>query len=110
MGAGRLRQRIRIEALVVELDSDGAQQETWVDAFGWLSADIQPLSGRELLAAQAVQGKVSGRIRIRYRPGIEPSMRIVHRDTVYNIEALIPDADSGVRWITALTSTGVNEG
>jgi len=125
MKAGPLRHRVTIEALLVSIDdwssSDtdhssnevptGAQIETWQDAFSqMLSAEISPLSGRELIAAQAVQSKVSTRIRIRWRPGIVPSMRVRHRATVYAIEAVVPDPESGREWLTLLCTDGINQG
>jgi SPP1 family predicted phage head-tail adaptor len=73
-------------------------------------AEIAPLSGREFIAAAATQSKVTARITIRHRPGIAPSMRVVHRDTTYNVEAVLPDARSGIRHMTLLCSYGVNPG
>lgn len=109
--AGRLRHRVSIEALVIGLDTDGATEEQWVDQFGkLLPAEIVALSGRELIAAQAVQSRVATRIRMRWREGIEPSMRVVHRGLAYNVEAVLPDPDSGRRWITLNCSSGVNAG
>lgn len=105
--AGRLRHRVKIEELVVELDSDGAQVEAWVP-FGdgrYLPAEISPLSARELIAAQAVHSKVTTRIRLRYRSGITASMRVRHRDMVYEIEGVIPDPDSGRRLVTLMTTS-----
>lgn len=111
IAAGALRHRGRIEQLVVELDSDGERTETWVDAFGvLLPAEIAPLSGRELVAAAAVQSKVAVRIRVRYRPGISASMRFLHRDVAYGIEAVTPDTGSGVGYLTLHCTQGVNEG
>lgn len=125
--AGRLRHRVTIEELTVSVqdgidetsssltdtdpDADGTQAETWGDAYGtMISAEIAPLSGRELVAADAVQGKVNTRIRLRHRPGLKPSMRVLHRGTVYNVEAVVPDPESGIGWVTLLCSSGVNEG
>ena len=111
MQAGRLRHLVTFEELVVDVDSDGAQVETWVLAFGQpLFAEITALSGRELIAAQAVQSEVSGRMRLRYRPGFKASMRASHRGALYNIAAVIPDPDSGFEFVTLLTSTGAEEG
>ena len=109
--AGRLRHRVQIEQLVTDQDSEGASVQTWVDAVGLMvPAEIMPLSGRELIAAAAVQSKVSTRIRIRHRRGISPSMRVVHRDTHYGIEAVVPDQTSGVSYLTLMCTDGVNEG
>lgn len=111
MKGGRLRHLVTFEELVVDVDSDGQQIETWALAFGYpLATEITALSGRELIAAQAVQSKVSGRMQVRYRPGFKASMRAIHRGVIYNIAAVIPDPESGLEFLTLLTSTGVDEG
>lgn len=111
MQAGALRHRITIEQRVDEVDSDdGALDESWAHAFGPISAEIVALSGRELIAAQAVQSKISTRIRIRHRPGVVASMRALHRGVIYNIAAVIPDPTSGVDYMTLMCESGVNEG
>jgi SPP1 family predicted phage head-tail adaptor len=109
--AGRLRHRVQLQEFTSTLNTDGAVEETWVDSVGRLMpAEIVALSGRELIAAQSIQSRVSSRIRIRYLPGVRAAMRIVHRTTIYNIEAVIPDPDSGQRFITLLCSNGPNDG
>lgn len=111
MRIGRLRHRVTFEEQVTAQDEAGQPVITWVAAFPRaISADIMPLSGKELIAAQGEQSKVSSRIKVRYRPGFSSKMRGVHRGTVYNIEAVIPDTESGVHWITLLCSSGANEG
>jgi SPP1 family predicted phage head-tail adaptor len=111
MRAGLLRHRVSIETLVTEIDSDGIRTELWVPIHaGLISAQIAPVSGRELIAAQAVQSKVSTRITIRYRPDVAANMRVVHRTVKYNIEGVIPDPDSGYSHITLMCASGVNEG
>lgn len=111
MRAGPLRHRITLEDRVVVLDSDGARTETWEDAFGLLlPAEINPLSGGELVAAAAVQSKVAVRIRIRYRPGVTETMRAVHRGVCYGIEAVVPDRDSGVEYLTLHCTGGTAQG
>jgi SPP1 family predicted phage head-tail adaptor len=107
------RHWLTFESLVEEMDSDGARTDVWAPAFDvspTMPAEVEPLSGRELIAANAVQSRVTHRIRIRYREGITAEMRAVERETVYNIEAVIPDQDSGLRRLTLLASTGTNEG
>jgi SPP1 family predicted phage head-tail adaptor len=109
--AGALRHRITIERLTEEFDSDdGVVSESWEPFAGPLSAEIVALSGRELIAAQAVQSKVSTRIRIRNRPGVVSKMRVLHREAIYSIVAVLPDPVSGVRYMTLMCETGVNEG
>jgi len=48
---------------------------------------------------------------IRYRAGVLPTMRILHRGDVYNIEGPpLPDPDSGLEYLTILVAKGVNDG
>ena len=108
MRAGRLRHRIVFEEFTTDLDSDGAVTEEWTPVFpAPVSAEITAISGRELIVAASVNSKVTTRIRVRYRPGFKPALRGIHRGTVYNIEAVIPDPDSGIRALTLLCSSGV---
>ena len=44
---------------------------------------------------------------IRYRDDITHDMRIVYRGKTYNIEAALPDMESGLEWLTLLVSEGV---
>jgi SPP1 family predicted phage head-tail adaptor len=109
--AGALRHRVAFEELVADLDSDGATVENWAPSFPTpVSAEIKALSGRELIAAQAVQSKISTRIKVRYRPGFKATMRGVHRGVIYDVEAVIPDPDSGIGFLTLLCSSGVSDG
>jgi SPP1 family predicted phage head-tail adaptor len=110
ISAGRLRHRVRIDRLTVTLDSDdGVQTEEWAEV-ATVPADIQPLSGRELIAADAMDAKSTARIIVRYRPDLTAADRLVHRGTVYNIDAVIPDADSNIRHMTLMVSSGTNNG
>lgn len=100
-----------LQDLISDLDSDGATVEEWVDqAPDLLSADIRPLSGRELIAAQAVQSRVATQIVMRFRPRTTARMRVVHRETFYNIVAVIPDPETGRTWMTLQCESGVSEG
>jgi head-tail adaptor len=120
MQAGRLRHWLTFEDKTSELDSDGAMVEDWIPAFDAsprMPCEVTALSGRELIAAQAVQSKVSTRIKLRYRPGFSPTMRAWYQDprvnsptTIYNIEAVILDPDSRIRFVTLLASSGVSQG
>lgn len=112
--AGKFRHWLTFERLVTSEDSDGALQEDWVDAFETntrMPCEVQTLSGRELIAAQAVQSRVSARVIVRYRPGFDPAMRATGSDgTVYNIEGVAPDSESRRRYVTLYCSTGLNAG
>lgn len=84
-----------------QLDN-GEPNTAWVDFLPRVSASVEPLRGRELYAAQEHQADVDVRIRIRYREGIEPTMRVVHDGRVYDIRAVI-DPDLRHRELELLT-------
>lgn len=109
MNPGRLRHRITIERVETADDSDGVRTEVWTPIARPLAAEIMPLSGGELMAAATARSNVTTRIRIRYRPDIVAiEMRAVHRETVYAIEAVIPDQHSGIRWLTLQCASGAD--
>lgn len=121
MRAGGLRDYLTFEDLRPEtdtdgnviLDSDGLATETWVDAFEVntrMPVVLTPLSGRELIAAQSVQSKVTHRVVVRYRPGFNARFRARGGGLIYNIEAVINDPNSGIEYLTLLCSTGVDQG
>jgi SPP1 family predicted phage head-tail adaptor len=81
----------------------------WTDvATVW--ASIEALSAREFIAAQAAQSEITARVVMRYRPGVEATMRLKHGADAYNIHGVLPDPDSGREWLTLPVSRGVNDG
>lgn len=117
MKAGKLRHRLRVERLV-----SGAQDpltgdvvQTWTAVYADLPAAIEPLSARELLAAQAVQAQVVARITLRALPNIDAACRFValtapYAGRIYDIAGALEDKASGQQHITFAVSEGVNEG
>lgn len=110
LAAGRLRHRIDIQQRVEERDTQGAQVFVWVNLHTSVPAEVVPLSVREFIAAQALQAQVVARVTIRYRPGLDASMRIVYRGQIYNPAGWLPDPDAGLEYLTAPVSAGVNDG
>lgn len=112
MRAGDLRHRVTFQALGITQDpGTGEEIEGWTTVWDKVPASVEPLSARDLIAAQAGQSEASGRMVIRYRPGVLPTMRILHRGDVYNIQGPpMPDPDSGLEYLTILVSRGLNDG
>jgi len=110
MRAGKLRHKVTIQAPGLTQDPvTGEMLPGWTDlASVW--ASIEPLSARDFIAAQANQSEITARIVIRYREGILPTMRILHRGKVYAIQGALPDAHSGLEYITLPVSEGVSDG
>ena len=110
MRAGKLRHRIQLQEFTTTVDPDtGYRDKAWADVAA-LWAEFAPLSGREFIAAAATQSAVTARITIRHRAGVTNNHRILHGGAVYNIEVVLPDAESGKEHLTLMCSTGVNDG
>ena len=110
MRSGKLRHRITIQERSKSQDATtGEEVKTWIN-FATVSASIEPLSVKDLLAAQGVKSEMTARITIRYLDDITPDMRILYRDKTYNIEGVLPDMKSGREYLTLPVSEGVNNG
>jgi SPP1 family predicted phage head-tail adaptor len=84
MRAGRLSERVDLQAKVVTRDALGAEVISWATVHT-VPAEAQPLSGREFVAMRQAQSDISIRFRLRYLPGINTGMRVVWRGTAYNV-------------------------
>lgn len=111
LSAGRLRHRIDIQQRAhVQDPVTGEMVPGWANVWTAVPASIEPLSAREFIAAQATQSQVVARITLRYREGLDASMRIVHKGAIYNIAGLLPDKSSGLEYFTIPVSSGANQG
>lgn len=93
MRAGDLRDSITIEARTSTPDGLGQPVPSWAPVVT-VRAAIEPLGGRELVAAQALASEVQLKIRLRRRNDIDPSMRIQHQGRHYGIVAVLPVSPS----------------
>ena len=89
MNAGALDQRIVIERRTGATNDWGEPlPDSWLPIITtW--AHVQPLTGRDFIAAQAAMSEVKLKIIMRYRPGITPADRVSHGGQVYGVEAVI---------------------
>lgn len=111
MQAGKLRHRVTFQSPGTTQDPvTGEMVQGWASVWDKVPASVEPLSVKDFIASSATQSSVSARIMIRYRAGVLPSMRILHRGTVYNIQGVMPDADSGLEYLTLAVSAGANDG
>lgn len=108
--SGKLRHRVTIQRPVSTQDPQtGAQVIDW-QTIATVWASVEPLSVREFIQSQATQSEVTARITIRYRPGLDATMRFLHRGNIYNPAGMLPDAVSGQEHITIPVKQGVNDG
>ena len=88
MKAGQLDQRATVERLSGGVDELGQPlPDTWAPLFTCWAA-VEPLAGREYLAATALLSEVTARIRMRYRPGITAADRVIHNGKVYGVTSV----------------------
>lgn len=108
MRAGSLRRRVTLQSRATAHDAYGQQSTSWATvATTW--ADIQPLSGRELLSAQAQQAETTHKVLIRYRAGVTSAMRLLYQGRVFNIQS-VTDPDMAHVTLELLCSEGLNQG
>lgn len=84
MKTGNLRYRVTLQQFTQIDDGGGGHTEGWADvAAVWASVD--PLIGKERYEAQQIQATLSHKIKMRYRAGVKPSMRVLFGVRVFNI-------------------------
>jgi SPP1 family predicted phage head-tail adaptor len=88
MNPGELRHRITLQKLENVQDSFGQPVEQWNDV-ATIWASVKPLVGREFFAAETVNSEVTHKVRIRFRAGITPDMRIKFGTRIFQITAVI---------------------
>lgn len=115
MESGKLRHRVTIQ--VKDESQDPVSGEIlflWKDLWKDIPAKIDYLSARDymglLIASQTPHSKVTARITIRYREGLNAEMRIIHKDKIFDIKGLLQDNNSGLEYITIPVSEGTNLG
>lgn len=101
LAAGRLRHRVRIEAPTRTQDPNtGALTTTWTTVDEVFAA-IEPLSANDFIAAQTLKSKVSVRIVIRHRHGLNTTMRLIGQNgIIYTPAGFLHDMDTGREYLT----------
>lgn len=116
MKAGDLRYSVTLQSPTLAQDSFGQPTPGWSD-FATVPAAIEPLNGRELVAAQQIDAETTTRIRVRYMPGVLQNMRVAWSDpalggavvTTYNIQQIV-DVGMRHRELQLMCSSGLIDG
>ena len=91
MRAGSLRHKIVFQQLTVANDTWGHSSETWTDEFTTY-ASIWTLRGVERMESMKLDNEITHKIRVRYRSGLHPKMRIRFGERYFNILSMVdPD-------------------
>lgn len=108
MKAGRLRHRVELQEKIITQNSKGEITESW-STIKKISAEIVDLSVRDYISSQSLQSEITTRITIRAR-AIKPTMRIVHKNTIYTIVGTLDDPKSKNEHLTITAKKGaINE-
>lgn len=97
MQAGKLRHQVTIQQATETRNTLGEAIRTW-STVATVWASVEPLRGREFFDAEQVQSEISQRVRMRYRSGIKPTMRLLYGSRILQIQAVI-DVDERHREI-----------
>lgn len=82
MQSGRLRERVTIQTETVTRDASGEELRTWAEvATVWASVTPGASSERFLASAGQRVAEVTHTVRIRFRSGLTPKMRLVWETT-----------------------------
>lgn len=108
--ATKLNRRIIIESQVQSKDSDGGMVTDWVE-FAKVWAGVRNFSGEEKNSVkQGGQVAVARtEFMIRYRAGVDATMRVVFGNAIYNIRH-VNDASDEHRILILTCDTGLNDG
>lgn len=84
INAGKLKKRLTIQYQSTTQDSYGADTVTWTE-LDTVWGKITPLLGREYFAAQQIHSEAKLKISIRYRTGIDTTMRVKYGNRYFYI-------------------------
>lgn len=95
MQLGNYKHRVTIERPQKTQDPQGNFAEVWqpVQGFVRIQAEVLPERAGEFFSAKQPQSTVNALVKLRYQPGIEPTMRLVHHvrpgmDEYYDIQGV----------------------
>ena len=106
MKAGRLRHFLTLEQAVETQNSRGEAIPSWTGVTD-LWGSIEPLSGREGLAANQLYATATHQIRIRYRAGVVPKMRFTKGGREFEIDAVLNSDERNRELVCLCTERGL---
>lgn len=84
MRSGELKHYVEFQTRAITQTAYLDQDTTWTTTFeDWIK--IEPLSSRDLIAAQAINAAVTHKVTMRFRAGITVAMRILYGSRIFDI-------------------------
>jgi len=88
ISAGKLDQRVTLQAKSASRAANGEEVVTWTDvATVW--ASVQQLRGKEFFAGAQMQDEIDVRVRLRYRTGVTRDQRLMWNGAPLDIVSVI---------------------
>ncbi len=88
MQAGKLRHPLTIQARSTTRDSLGQELETWATV-STVWGSVVPLTGRELVQAQALHSETTHKVTVRFFDGLTTSHRMQHNGRTLQILSVL---------------------
>lgn len=86
--AQELNRKVTFQSLTITQDPNtGEMIEAWTDYLS-VFAKVEPLVGREYLAAAAIQAEVPTKFTMRFRGDIDQTMRLVFDGQTFDIQSI----------------------
>lgn len=103
MQASKLRQRITLLKPSQGASPTGANSKVTFADYATVWANIEPLSVRDVINAQAAGSQARVRCVVRYRRDITSAMRVRHDGKTYKIDGdPLPDKGTGREYLTLM--------
>jgi SPP1 family predicted phage head-tail adaptor len=111
MQAGRMRHQVVIEQRSTAQDTTGAQVNTWT-SLGTFDANVSPVTGRELVTAQAIGAEISHEVTLRYDPIFADPVaasayRVRYGTRLFDVKGVVNDEERD-RMITLRCTEGLS--
>lgn len=108
MNPGKYNHIIVLQSKTETTDEYGGPVESWADvATAW--ARVQPIKGREMIAAQAAKSETDVRFYTRYQDNLTTAMRIIYAGKNYDITGIV-DIDERHVELEISAKTGTSGG
>ena len=90
MRTASLRHKVRFQELGTDTDDFGEPSSEWEDIEQpYQYVQIIPLNGSEKYQSKHLNAEVNHKIRMRYRAGLNSSMRVVYGERIFEIDAVL---------------------
>lgn len=107
--SGEFNTLVRIEKFDTGQDTFGAPATTWGLVTTWWCR-INPLTGNEAYANQAIEAKAQYKMDGTFIAGIDAKMRVNDHGVFYDITSPPLNWDNRSRFMTILAKTGIDRG